>query len=357
MGFQRPADRGLVHPPVLVIPVSSFPIPRWYAIAGRVARSVAHAIGSPRVAPWPEHSAGSVWIHAASLGELKGAIRLSHALTGHLPATLTCTTSAGLAKLRRELPDACTGILPLDERSVVDSFLDVVRPCSAVFLEAEAWPVALAALSDRSIPVAFAAFRDTPTSVARWNRFARLFPGWTDSVDTVWTGAPGRVEAVSGLGFRDVRPGASLKWAGIPIPPIDPTATRSAAISIHARDLAVLGKLATRWPQSGWLWYPRRLALRFPLGLLARVHGLRVVDQPRPDPGEVWIAPRFGLVAQTLHVCRRAWVSPGHDLEEPRTLGVAEVFTENPPIGVAAKDRAPDAIVGEIVSWAMSAGK
>lgn len=357
MGIHHPPGRRLVLPPIPVLPVSSFPIPPWYAFVGRAAKFVGRAVGSPRVAPWPRTPAGSVWIHAASLGELKGAIRLARAFAGQRPVTMTCTTSAGLAKLGRESPDILRGILPLDERSVVESFLETMRPACAVFLEAEAWPVALAALSDRSIPVAFAAFRDAPASIAKWKRFARLFPGWTDSVDTVWTGDAGRIQAVGALGFRDVRPGGPLKWAGIPIRPSDPCATRSAAISIHARDLAALGKLVARWPGAGWLWYPRRLALRIPLGLLARALGLRIVDEPCPNPGEVWIAPRFGLVAGTLPICRLAWVSPGHDLEEPRFLGVAEVFTGNPPIGVSANDRVPDAVAADIVAWAMSVGK
>lgn len=337
--------------------MNSFPIPRWYAVAGRVLRSVARAIGSPRVAAWPASDAGPVWIHAASLGEIKGAIRLAEAIADHASVVATSTTSAGLAKLRRELPRARSGLLPLDERSVVDSFLDAVRPSCAVFLEAEAWPVTLAALSERSIPVAFAAFRDGPASIARWNRFSLLFPGWTDSVHTVWPGDPGRVEAVSDLGFRDVRPGTSLKWAGIPACPSDPSATRSAAISIHARDLPVLRKLVAHWPGTGWLWYPRRLSLRIPLRLLARALGLRIVDRPSPDPGEVWIAPRFGMVAQTLPVCRRAWVSAGHDLEEPRILGVAEVFAGDPPLHAASAQDAPEAVLHQILSWAVSVRK
>lgn len=357
MGVHPSADRGLVHPPILVIPVNPFPIPRWYAVAGRIAGSVARAIGSPRVAAWPASEADPVWVHAASLGEIKSAIRLAEALAGQVPVVATSTTSAGLAKLRRELPCARSGLLPLDERSVVGSFLDAVRPSRAVFLEAEAWPVALAALSERSIPVAFAAFRDGQASIARWNRFSRLFPGWTDSVRIVWTGDPGRVRAVSELGFRDVRPGASLKWAGIPARPSDPSATRSAAISIHARDLYALPRLVAHWPGTGWLWYPRRLSLRIPLKLLALALGLRIVDRPSPDPGEVWIAPCFGLVAKTLPVCRRAWVSAGHDLEEPRILGVAEVFSGDPPIRAAQAQASPETVLRQIVSWAVSARK
>lgn len=337
--------------------MNPFQIPPWYALAGRLAGSVARAIGSPRVAAWPVSDAGSVWIHAASLGEIKGAIRLAEALEGHAHVVATATTPSGLAKLRRELPRSSTGILPLDERSVVASFLEAVRPSCAVFLEAEAWPVALASLSDRSIPVAFAAFRDGPASIARWKRLSRLFPGWTDSVNTVWTGDPSRVEVVANLGFRDVRPGASLKWAGVPVHPADQAATRSAAISIHFRDLPTLRRLIAHWPEAGWLWYPRRLALRIPLGLMARALGLRIVDRPCPGPGEVWIAPRFGLVAGTLHVCRRAWVSPGHDPEEPRIIGVEEVFTGNPPVRIAATDEASRSVLDQIESWVMSVHK
>jgi len=152
----------------------SLRIPGWYALAGRLARGGLRLFGSERIGPWPPARTETVWIHAASLGEAKGPLSVLRFLPPGLPLTLTATTSAGLERLREAGLEVFR--LPRDDRASVDDFLRSRGVRAALFLEAEAWPVALEALSRRDIPVAFAAFRSLPSSspAMRSARFVRI---------------------------------------------------------------------------------------------------------------------------------------------------------------------------------------
>jgi hypothetical protein len=315
---------------------------------------VAQILSPRRLGPWIDSGTHPVWIHAASLGELKGSIRLARALPADTSIFLTSTTSAGLRKLRREIPEHPSALLPLDESGTIRRFLDSIAPRCAIFLESEAWPTVLHGLSTRRIPVAFAAFRTGPKASARWRRFARLFPDWTRTVHTVWTDQSQLPESVTTMGFTRLLPGTSLKWAGcIPATP-RPAARFGAAVSIHLGDLPQLGRLFRSHENSGWLWFPRRLAIRRPLAWFARFLGARVVSEPTPRPGEVWIASEFGKVRELLTACHLAWVSTGHDTEEPLHRGVHRVLTGSPAFEVVFDARDSQRTLGEILDWIRS---
>jgi len=337
--------------------MSGFAPPAWYRAMGRILTPVFRVARSPRTGPWHTIEPGATWIHAASLGELKGVLRLLESLPAAHRVYLTSSTESGLDLLRREVPQHPTGLLPLDSESVAREFLDALRPSCALFFESEAWPCHLAELSRRAIPIAFAAFRTTPTSMRRWKRFTSIFPGWTDSVTTAWTDGSSPSGALRKLGFRDVRQGHSLKWAGWPVAPPAPPSHRRAAMSLHLRDLTEIVRMMRRDPQAGWLLFPRRLWLRHLLRILVRRIGLGIAHQPSPEQGQVWIAPRFGMAREQLATCPWAWVSEGHDTEEPFVLGAKDVWTGSPPRKVERTEISTEQTRTEIVKWILDQGK
>lgn len=323
-------------------------IPAWYVAAGTLAGFLLRRAGSGRTGPWPSPPSDSVWIHCASVGEAKGVMALLRLLPGDLALTLTSTTVAGRDRLRRSGHDAL--LLPCDDRRTLREFLAARRVRRALFLEAEAWPAALEALGRSSIPTAFAAFRSSPRSLRRWRSFQAVFPGWTDRVDLAWTDRPGCVDAVRSLGFRNVLPGHPLKWAGYPLPEAVGTGP-DAAISLHVRDIPALAALVRHRPSKGWLWFPRRPWQAPLFRLLARLSGLRPVAAPPPSPGQVYVSPRFGEVAALLPGCGWAWVSPGHDTEEPFHFGVRAVSTGHPSRNVPRPVAEPDSVATGIAAW------
>ena len=333
-----------------------FQVPVWYAVLGRFARATLRVAHSERTGPWPPYQTdlvlsgaeASVWIHAASLGETKGVLALLRHLPSHVGVTLTATTTAGRERLRKSGHEAF--LLPCDDHRTVSDFLATRHIQKALFLEAEAWPAILGTLQKAKIPTAFAAFRSSPTSMRRWRLFSKVFPGWTKSVDTVWTDTPRSVGAVKALGFSSVRPGVSLKWAGIPFQEALGTGPH-AAISLHLRDLPILRSLVRESPHRGWLWFPRRPWQAALFRAWARLLAVHPVASKTPGPGEVYVSNRFGEVAALVLGCRSAWVSPGHDTEEPFRLGVASVSTGRPPREIARPEDPTDSAANEIVSW------
>jgi len=331
--------------------MTEFVLPAWYRAMGRILTPISKVVGSPRTGPWNAVPPGRAWIHAASIGEIKGVLRLVEALPSDLPLFLTSTTRSGLESLERHLPQHPRSLLPLDSPSVATDFLDSVRPSCAVFFESEAWPGLLCALDARRVPVAFAALRTGEASMRRWKRLLRIFPGWTKSVTTLWTDGIAPIGSVRTLGVSDVRTGRSLKWAGWDFPDKAPRSERRAAMSIHLRDLPEVVGMLRAGKEFGWLLFPRRLWLGLPLRLLAGWIGLRQTDTPSPGAGEVWIAPRFGMVRDLLPDCAWTWVSEGHDVEEPYMLGALEVWTGSPRRKVDRPGAAADRTRTEIVAW------
>lgn len=333
-------------------PTSPVRPPFWWSLTTTLLRPLVGLLSPDRLGPWPTADTPSVWLHAASLGETKGLLRLAQTL----PATqvvLTSTTCSGLDRLRAARPDLPSFLLPWDHPTSLQEFLERRQVRAAVFLEAEAWPWTLSVLAATDRPAAFAALRCSGASRRRWRRFDRLFPGLLGTT-TAW--ADGPAEAISDLGFGEVYSGASLKWAGVAhLKPSRIHPERIAVLSLHLRDLPALVRLVRAHPDHAWLWFPRRLSLIPLLCLLARAQGLRLVPTPdTPGPGQVWIAPRFGLVVDHLPGCQAAWVSPGHDCEEPLRLGVPSRVQESSS-ALHPDQPSPETTRTQILTWLLEA--
>lgn len=329
---------------------SPFSPPAWWRLLGAATRLPARVLSPGRFGPWPVAGQPTVWFHAASLGEAKGVLRVASALEG-TALTLTATTMSGLERLRRERPDLECFLLPWDDPGTIDAFLAKRRVAKAVFLESDAWPSAFGGLAARSIPVAMAAVRCGERSRVRWKRLGWLFPGLTESVGVAWADGP-RI-ALSGLGFGNVRSGASLKWAGVPPRTVPVVQGRTAVLSYHLRDLPALVRLVRTHPGRSWLWFPRRTGLAPLSRLLARTMGLELVPHDRsPTAGGVWIASRLGLVTTRLPGCEEAWVAPGHDREEPLRLGVPRLLAMGPTRD--SLEATPEQTLRELVDWILA---
>jgi hypothetical protein len=96
------------------------------------------------------------------------------------------------------------------------------------------------------------------------------------------------------------------------------------------------------------------MLLRRILVWFARIQGARIVSEPTPRPGEIWIAREFGLVRRLLPGCQLAWVSAGHDTDEPFHCGVPQVLTGSPSLVVSFDDRDSQKTLREILDWIRS---
>ncbi len=110
-----------------------------------------------RYLPDSAGAASPLWVHCASVGEVRTAAPLIHVLGEQrpdLPLLVTTATATGADTAARVLP---AGVLhayqPLDWPGAVGRFLDRFRPQIGVILETEIWPNLYAAAQQRGVPL------------------------------------------------------------------------------------------------------------------------------------------------------------------------------------------------------------
>src|SRR6266481_6026094 len=133
----------------------------------------------PALAKLPTHSAGTIWIHAVSVGEALSSITLARRLKEaypHRPLIISTTTNTGQALARERLPFADAFIyFPLDWAFCVRRALDAARPSVVLVLETEIWPNFLREAGRRKIPVLFVSGRISDRSFARYQSYLGVF--------------------------------------------------------------------------------------------------------------------------------------------------------------------------------------
>ena len=119
-----------------------------------------------------------VWVHAASVGEVKAAgvlIRAMRAARPGLGFLLSTVTRQGMAAARRaSLPATALTYAPLDLPGCVALALARARPAAYLCLETELWPGMFAALRQRGVPAALANARMSARSLRRYLRARAL---------------------------------------------------------------------------------------------------------------------------------------------------------------------------------------
>jgi len=118
---------------------------------------------------------GSLWVHAASVGEARAATRLIDRLDARELSVCTSTgTQSGREAMRRWRPDVPCQLAPLDHPWCVRAALSRVAPRALVLVEAELWPCWIAAAARRGIPVLLVSGRMSDRSFARHQRLGGI---------------------------------------------------------------------------------------------------------------------------------------------------------------------------------------
>ncbi len=116
-------------------------------------------------------SAGSVWFHGVSVGEIHLLRQVIASFRRHnpgLPCVVSTTTDTGYDEARRCFPDLFVFYYPFDFSWAVQRALRAVAPRLIVLAEAELWPNFLMAARRQSVPVAVINGRMSPRSLQRY---------------------------------------------------------------------------------------------------------------------------------------------------------------------------------------------
>jgi 3-deoxy-D-manno-octulosonic-acid transferase len=124
------------------------------------------------------HPSRRIWIHAASLGEVRAARSIMNQLERLVPGCqviLSTNTDHG-HDLAHELFDTASVVYaPFDFFPSVRKALSAVNPDVMVFLETEIWPAWIAETNRRGIRCALINGRISPRSIGKYLRFRPLF--------------------------------------------------------------------------------------------------------------------------------------------------------------------------------------
>jgi len=114
----------------------------WQAWQQRDVRFLRERLGFVHI-----YHKGSIWVHAASVGEVNAVMPLIHALLQHHPdrhITLTTSTPTGGAVAQTQLAqlplNATHYYLPIDFNWASRRFIDTLQPHCALIMETELWP-------------------------------------------------------------------------------------------------------------------------------------------------------------------------------------------------------------------------
>lgn len=122
---------------------------------------------------WPAESGRPVWLHGASVGEVRGVLAVARALAARGDAVVaTAVTPAGVEALARAGIRA--RFLPLDFPGGPERALARTEPKLLLVFETEIWPGLWDAAASRGVPVAVANARLTERALRRYARFAPL---------------------------------------------------------------------------------------------------------------------------------------------------------------------------------------
>lgn len=139
-----------------------------------------------RLRPLPRMPEGTVWVHAASVGEAEAAAPLIAALlASQVPVIATTTTLTGRTRLRARLPRLPARLMPLDLPGLVQRSLARAQVAVVVLIETELWPILIHAAERRGTRVIVAGARISDRSFPRYLWLRGLFAPLLARLDRV----------------------------------------------------------------------------------------------------------------------------------------------------------------------------
>lgn len=122
----------------------------------------------------PGNPPGAIWVHGASVGEIRAAAalidRLRESGENVVASTMTLTGRDLLGRIRPQVPCA---LAPLDHPWIVEAALRRVRPSALALVETELWPSWIAAADRHRVPVVVVSGRISDRSFPRYRRIGR----------------------------------------------------------------------------------------------------------------------------------------------------------------------------------------
>jgi len=159
----------------LLLPVYAL----YWVVRGLGNRSYWDRVGQRFGVGYPQLGAGSIWLHAVSVGEVQAAAPLVRILLRRFPdreLLITTVTPTGAQRVRSLFGDTVTHCyIPFETPNAVARFFAAVKPAFALIMETEIWPNLYRGCGIRGIPLVLVSARISPKSVGNYRRLLPLF--------------------------------------------------------------------------------------------------------------------------------------------------------------------------------------
>ena len=297
-----------------------------------------------------------LWVHAVSVGEVLAAIPLIKAIRQHypdLPITMTTMTPTGSARVQANFGDTVYHVyVPYDIPSVVQRFLDRVKPKAVMILETELWPNIFYYVHRRGIPLLLANARLSERSAKGYKRIASTTRQMLSAVTVLAAHAkedaerfialgmdPARVTVTGSIKF-EIKVPSSLMEQGASLRRFFGT-NRSiwVAASTHSGEediiLTAHKKIVSAIPNALLVLVPRHPERFNEVATLAQKKGFSIVrrstHQACLPQTQVFVGDTMGELLLFFSAVDVAFIggslipNGGHNLLEPAALGVATV--------------------------------
>ncbi|MCG7599607.1 lipid IV(A) 3-deoxy-D-manno-octulosonic acid transferase [Halomonas sp. McH1-25] len=305
-----------------------------------------------RLGSVPGANAATLWLHAASVGEVIAARPLIEALRNRYPAhrlVVTTMTATGAERVEALFKDEVIHhFVPLDFPGASRRFVSTLAPELAIFFETELWPNLLEACHRQGVPVAVVNGRLSARAMRGYRRLGALMINALAKVDWLAAkssedagrfrelGMPGeRVDVVGSLKF-DIDVDARVHGESERLRTSFGTRPVWIAASTHPGEdeqvLAAHRRVRGQYPHALLILVPRHPQRFDDVAALCRERGESLARRSRSEPvqGEttVYLGDTMGELMSLYGAADVAFVGGslvpvgGHNLLEPAILGV-----------------------------------
>ncbi|MGO3158187.1 MAG: lipid IV(A) 3-deoxy-D-manno-octulosonic acid transferase [Halomonas sp.] len=309
-----------------------------------------------RLKPLPP--APRIWLHCASVGEVRAARPLIEGLLARYPAhglLLTTMTASGAGQAQALISEQTPayqarlahGFLPLDFPGAAKRFVRRVKPELAILFETELWPNLIHACRQRGVPVAVVNGRLSPRAFKRYQRLRPLMASMLAEIS--WLAAKSSADAerfnalgcssnithiVGSLKFELVTPCKAIKegeyllieWGERPVWVAGSTREGEEVLLLKAHR-----QLLQRYPGALLVLVPRHPQRFDEVAKLCQTEGWilsrRSQQQLATQQTQVYLGDTLGELAMLYTAGRVAFVGGslvslgGHNVLEPAALG------------------------------------
>lgn len=198
-----------------------------------------------------------IWVHGASLGELRGALPLIQRIKSSSPECrllVTATTPTGFKAIDlleksgdqgalKELNIYCR-LLPFDHELFFSLAFRGVRISAIIIAETEIWPGLFLFARRRGIPISMVNARISDYTIASYRRVVKLMPNLFSSLATVLVADTSSLERFQSLGAKKVRLTGNMKYDTQPSVKSDEQRQRLRdQLPFHEAPILILGSL------------------------------------------------------------------------------------------------------------------